>query len=386
MAEGISDIIPKVVRNRMPSRALRVLFDDSLAANPAGTGAFARGILGALPGLDGIEVVRSGFGSRSLRSVEVARKSPLRRALNALDHLRYFTLELPARARQARCDVIFSPGSLGPLRGGTPAVVTVHDLAALTYPRTQDPWSRAYLRTMLGIQLRRSAALCTVSAAVRSELLERFPGLTSERVHVIPDAPDPELIAATPVAVDGLEQPFLLMVGTIEPRKNQVTALRALARHLAREPASPVRLVIAGSPGWLVEPILREIDQLGIGSRVMMMGRVEAGRLSWLYRRARALLFPSLYEGFGIPVVEAFALGCSVVAARIPAVVEVVGEAPAALLDPLDVDAWASAIAAALRSPAEPARLEAARARAASFSWSGSAQRLKEALLGVVRP
>ena len=373
------------MRNPMPSRALRVLFDESLAVNPAGTGTFARGLRRALDGIDGVEVVGSRIGGESMRSIEVARK-PLRRRLgSAAAHLRYYGLVLPARARKIHADVVFSPSTLGPLRGPTPWVVTVHDLAPLEQAATMHWLSRIYLRRTLELQLRRATAVCTVSAAVRAELGERFPELDGDRVHVVPDAPDLELLAAEPRPLEGLDRPFLLMVGTIEPRKNQVTALRALARYLEREPGSPLVLVMAGSPGWLVEPIVKEIDRLGLGSRVRRTGRVDPARLSWLYRHARALLFPSLYEGFGIPVIEAFALGCPVIAARIPPVCEVAGADGATLLDPLEVEPWAEAIAAAAAAPPDPARVEAARARAASFSWEASAGALHRALLSAVQ-
>jgi glycosyltransferase involved in cell wall biosynthesis len=118
-------------------------------------------------------------------------------------------------------------------------------------------------------------------------------------------------------------------------------------------------------------------------ARVRRVGRVDAGRLQWLYRQARALLFPSLYEGFGIPVVEAFALSCPVIAAAIPSVREVAGDGTATLLDPLDVEAWAKAIQVAASTPPDAGRVAAARARAEAFTWIGSAQTLREALLAV---
>ena len=365
----------------MQSRALRVLFDDSLADNPAGTGTFARGLRQALERMDGIEVVTSRIATRSMSEIEVARKPAGHRLRNALEHLRYFGLVLPARARRAHADVVFSPSPLGPLRGKTPSVITILDLAPLTYAQTLHWASRGYLRAMLSRQVRRATAVCTISHAVRAEILDRFPRLRAEQVQVVPAAPDAELLAAAPVPVAELEQPFLLMVGTIEPRKNHVTALRAFARYLASDPRSPAVLVLAGSPGWLVTPILDEIRSLGLTSRVRRPGHVDLGRLSWLYRHARALLFPSLYEGFGIPVLEAFALGCPVIAARIPSVTEVAGEGTTTLLDPLAVGAWAEAVAAALRTPPDPARLAAARARASSFTWEASAARLRTALV-----
>ena len=170
------------MRNPMPSRALRVLFDESLAVNPAGTGTFARGLRRALDGIDGVEVVGSRIGGESMRSIEVARK-PLRRRLgSAAAHLRYYGLVLPARARKIHADVVFSPSTLGPLRGPTPWVVTVHDLAPLEQAATMHWLSRIYLRRTLELQLRRATAVCTVSAAVRAELGERFPELDGDRV------------------------------------------------------------------------------------------------------------------------------------------------------------------------------------------------------------
>jgi glycosyltransferase involved in cell wall biosynthesis len=365
----------------MPPRPLRVLFDDSLAANPAGTGTFVRGLLGALRQTEGLEVRVSEFRTKSVASIDLARKAPARRLLNAAAHLRYFGVDLPARARRAGCDVIFSPTSLGPLRGRTPAVITVHDLSPLQYPATHHWISRAYLLAMLRVQLHRSAAVCTVSNAVRGEILARFPGLSADRVRVVPDAPDPALLGAAPAPMTGVDPPFFLMVGTIEPRKNHATVLRAFAAYLEQTPGARELLVLAGSRGWLYEPVFRTIAALGLEPRVRAVGRVEAGQLRWLYPNARALLFPSLYEGFGIPVVEAFALGCPVIAARIPSVVEVAGTGTATLLDPLDVPAWTRAMARAASAPPDDGMMAAARQRGESFSWEASARALRDVLV-----
>lgn len=362
---------------------MKILYDDSLAANPAGSGTVTRGLLAALRRTDGIEVVVSRFGSSSVASIDVGRKHALGRLRSAAAHLRYFAWQLPARARQARCDVIFSPSGLGPLRGRTPSVITVHDLTLLRFPSTVHWMSRLYLEGMLRIQLRRAAAVCTGTRAVAAELLSRFPALQADRVHVVPDAPDPEVLAATPVPVEGLDRPFFLMVGTIEPRKNHLTAINAFARYLEQHPDAPELLVLAGSPGWLYEPVLDTVARLGLESRVVRVGHIDAGRLQWLYRRARALLFPSVYEGFGIPVVEAFALDCPVVAAAIPAVLEVAGEGTATLLPPLDVSAWAGALAAAASAPADDAMRAAARVRARAFTWEASARALRDTLADV---
>jgi len=365
---------------------VKILYDDSLAANPAGSGTVTRGLLGALLKTDGIDVVVSRFESSSVASIDVGRKSALGRLRSAAAHFAYFAWQLPTRARQARCDVIFSPSGLGPLRGRTPSVVTVHDLTLLRYPGTVHWLSRIYLRVMLRIQVRRAAAVCTGTQAVAAELRSRFPGLPADRVHVVPDAPDPEVLLASPVPAETLAgRPFFLMVGTIEPRKNHLTAIKAFAKYLERHPGAPELLVLAGSPGWLYGPVLQAVARLGLESRVKRVGHVDAGRLNWLYRHARALLFPSLYEGFGIPVLEAFALDCPVLAAAIPAVVEVAGEGTATLLDPMDVPAWSAALAEAAGAPRDDARGVAARLRASAFSWEASAVALRDTLAAVTR-
>jgi glycosyltransferase involved in cell wall biosynthesis len=239
---------------------------------------------------------------------------------------------------------------------------------------------------MLRLQLRRSAALCTVSRAIATEVRERFPSLDAGRVHVVPDAPDPALLAATPTPVEQANAPFFLMVGTIEPRKNHLTAIRAFARYVQQHPRAPELLVLAGSPGWLYQPVLDEVARLGLEARVRRVGRVDADRLQWLYRHARSLLFPSLYEGFGIPVVEAFALDCPVIASAIPSVIEVAGADAATLLDPLDLEAWANAIQVAAAGPPDTGKRSAAHARSRAFTWEASAQALREALLEVATP
>jgi glycosyltransferase involved in cell wall biosynthesis len=202
---------------------------------------------------------------------------------------------------------------------------------------------------------------------------------------VAPDAPDTELLASVASAPAGVQPPYFLMVGTIEPRKNHLTALRAFRGALQRRPGSGARLVLAGSPGWLYEPVERAIVELELQTRVLRLGRVDRGTLKWLYQHAQALLFPSFYEGFGIPVVEAFALDCPVIAARIPAVCEVAGEGTAALIPAADVEAWTESIVAAIDGTA-PSRIEAARRRAASFSWAASAEAVRQALESALGP
>jgi glycosyltransferase involved in cell wall biosynthesis len=163
------------------------------------------------------------------------------------------------------------------------------------------------------------------------------------------------------------------MVGTLEPRKNQVTALRAFAEYRAAHPDSDLALVLAGSAGWRYADVLETIDRLGLKSHVRRIGSVTPGQLKWLYQQARALLFPSLYEGFGLPVLEAFMLRCPVIAADIPPVREITGVDTATLLDPRVVSQWAQAIEQIADATPDAARAEAALAQASRFTWEDCA-------------
>jgi glycosyltransferase involved in cell wall biosynthesis len=351
---------------------MRILYDDSLAWNPAGTGTFVRGLRSALEDRPDIEIVRSRSSMDGTGELNVAGKPFLGRVTRAGYHLRHYLQELPAQARVHGCDAVFCPTSLGPLRGRVPSFITVFDLSPMTFSGTMDRVSGTYIRAMLAAGMRRSAGVCTISNAVAAEIRERFPKLNG-RVAVAYPGPNPDLIDATPSPAEIPDAPFVLMVGTLEPRKNHLTVIRALADHVARRPASTLRLVLAGSAGWLYEPLLREITQLGLESRVSRLGNVEPGVLKWLYQQAAALLFPSLYEGFGLPVLEAFALGCPVVAARIGSVAEIADGESAMLLEPTDVAAWASALDKIDAGASPAGMVEAGRRRAEQFTWAGCA-------------
>src|SRR5881394_2745483 len=181
------------------ARTLRLLFDDALALNPAGTGTFTRGIQTPLSRLDGIELIPAGWAARP-HQLDIVNKGILRRMRNGADRVWYYLDTLPRLAARNRCDVIYCPAALTALRG-------------------------IYARQMLRIGLRRGSTICTISQAVRAELLSRYPRLTPDRVHVAYPGPSPEMMQADPQPAHPDDAPFLLMVGTLEPRKNHVTAL-----------------------------------------------------------------------------------------------------------------------------------------------------------------
>jgi glycosyltransferase involved in cell wall biosynthesis len=253
----------------------------------------------------------------------------------------WYPLELPRAARK-RVDVLHCPTFRGPLHSTVPLVVTVHDLAVLRHPGTFNQWTRRYSRLAVPRVARAARRLIAVSEFTRDEIVELLE-VPAERIDVIPNAVGPPFVADGPAA-DG---DYVLAVGTLEPRKN-VAAAQEAARRLA------VPLKVVGARGW------GDVQADG------WLGRVSDEELARLYRGARCLVYPSLYEGFGIPVLEAMACGTPVVTSRGGATDEVAGGA-AVLVDPRDPTAIAAGIdeVTARRDELRARGLE----RAAQFTW-----------------
>ena len=316
---------------------LRVGIDVSpLAQTRAGTARYVRGLLREL---SGIELERLAFRGST-------------RAATLVRDVAWYPLGLPRAARRGRADVVHCTTYRGPLRGRPPLVVTVHDLAVLRHPEAFNRWTRTYSPLVVPRVLAAARRIVAVSEFTRRELVEllRVP---DEKSRVVPNAVEKTFAPDGPAA-DG---DYVLAVGTLEPRKN-LPRLAAAARALG------VELRVAGARGW------GDVDVAGDGVR--WLGEVADEELPALYRGALCVAFPSLYEGFGIPVLEAMACGAAVVTSRGTAMEEVAGPA-AVLVDPRDVDAIAGGIEQAIARRDELSRLGPERARA--YSWRDSAAR-----------
>ena len=249
---------------------------------------------------------------------------------------------LPRAARRARVDVLHCPSFRGPTASPVPLVVTVHDLAVLRHPELFNRWTRAYSRLYVPRVVAAARLVVAVSEFTRDELADVL-GTSPDKVRVVPNAVSAAFGPDGPRA-DG---DYVLAVGTLEPRKN----LQRLAE--AAELAG-VELRVVGAPGW---------GGVELPAHVRLAGPVDDEQLAALYRGARCLAYPSLYEGFGIPIVEAMACGTPVVTSRGGATEEVAGGG-AVLVDPFDPAAIAAGIqeAAARRDALRAAGLERARA------------------------
>jgi glycosyltransferase involved in cell wall biosynthesis len=278
---------------------------------------------------------------------------------------------LPAVEGEAGLDVMFYPYWPSPPRrraGSPPAVMVVHDLAFRVRPR-EVPWQqRVYLGSIMSASLRRSAAVLTPSESTRKDLIENYPikGL-AERVRVVPEGWSLGEVKAGPLP-HGVQPGFLLAVGTIEPRKNYPRLLAAYRLLKGRTTAPP--LVVAGQVGWAYGSAL---DELRAEAGVHLLGHVSDSTLRALYKAASVLVFPSLYEGFGLPLLEAMAEGLPALVGNQGALPELAGDA-ALLVDPTDVEAIADGVENLLIDDGFRARLaDAGRSRAAGFSWDGAA-------------
>jgi glycosyltransferase involved in cell wall biosynthesis len=311
---------------------MRVGVDISpLVQTRAGTARHVRALVAALRGREGLELELLSFGGPG-RLSSVVRDAA------------WYAVGLPRLARDL--DVLHCTTFRGPRRMRVPVVLTVHDLAVLRYPDAFPRWHRLYGRTVLRKTLRAADAIVAVSEFTKAETTT-LAGISAERIRVVPNGVDPVFTHEGPRA----EGDYVLTVATLEPRKN-------LARAVEAAQLAGVELRAVGARGW------GGIELPG------WVGEVPDPELAALYRGARCLLYPSLYEGFGLPVLEAMACGTPVVTSAGTAMEEVAGGA-AVLADPHDVQALADGIAQAEARQNE--LVGAGLERAREFTWERAA-------------
>ena len=282
---------------------------------------------------------------------------------------------LPALARRDRLDVLHGPVNVAPLLAPCSTVVTVHDLAYLRLPDRLPSARRRYFAALTRASVRRASRVLAVSESTKRDIIELL-GVPAERIDVTPLAADPGF---RPVAGEELERflgeqgivrPFVLSVGTLEPRKNLPLLLRAFASIAGEVPHD---LVLAGPEGWMTDEIHETRRRLDLGDRLRFTGYVEADALPAWYSAADLFIYPSLYEGFGLPPLEAMACGTPVITSDVSSLPEVVGDA-ALTVPPTDETALAEVMRRVLANPALGADLRArGLERAQRFSWERTA-------------
>lgn len=287
-------------------------------------------------------------------------------------HLTWQRSDLP-RLRGAY-DVVHGTNYTVPPTRNAARLVTVHDLTAWRFPELVDRHSLANPR-LLQQAVAGGAAVHCVSAAVGREVVEDL-GVDAERVHVIANGFDPVDPGDADAARRRIGAPYILSIGTIEPRKDYLGLIHAMRDVWAEHP--DVKVVIVGGDGWGVDAFDDAVRAAGVGDRVVRAGYVSAQEKADLVAGAELLAYPSVYEGFGLPVLEAMGAGLPVVTTAVPAVVEVAGDA-AVIVAPGDRGGLADAIASVLADSARRTELIAAgRTRVRRFSWDRAASELAE--------
>jgi glycosyltransferase involved in cell wall biosynthesis len=294
----------------------------------------------------------------------------------------WWTIGLPRYIKRKSFDLFHGTNFDVPLWHRCPTVLTVHDLSSILHPRTHKAGHVRRERRRLPLMARSATQVVTHCESVRREIVDHLH-LSREKVSTIPAAARSifrPLPAAQTVASRkrlGVEDEFLLFVGTIEPRKNLVTLLNAY-RKLLDATKQPPQLVIAGKKGWLTDKVFNTVRELGIEKRVCFTGYLSDSDLCALYSSCRIFIYPSIYEGFGLPPLEAMACGAPVITSAIPSISEVVAKA-AELVAPGSIDGLAQSIGRLLEDGNERERLSLAGLnRAREFSWNHTAQLMLE--------
>jgi glycosyltransferase involved in cell wall biosynthesis len=337
------------------SRITVVLDCEHERQSEAGVSRTARALARSLERRADVALIRLGGGPA------VRRDTVKKRLVTIRQDLWWYPFRGRRLAGRLEADIYHCPTPRAPAtRGRIPLVVTIHDLASFRFPETLTTWTRHYERTMLPRVASAADRILTPSADTADDV-QTILRVAAEKIRVVPNGVDADFFRRTESGRP-FSFPYVLFVGTPQPRKNLARLSAAVQRLHAL--GHDLRLVVAGADGWG--------DVQLTGSRVEAVGRVSDERLRILYQHAECLALVSLHEGFGLPALEAMAMGTPVVASNTAALPEVVGTA-GVLVDPLNIDAIAAGILEAIARRDELG--EAGRNRASAYSWELAAER-----------
>lgn len=353
-----------------PSRGMKVAIDTSVFSSPSGVGHYARAMTSALQRRKDVTVI----------PVAPRGKIPFLS--------RHLGVPLEAWARGAK--LLYGPGGHTPLGWCGKSIVTVHDVAIYEHPEWFDGLgSQAFsTRVLVPRSLERATKIIAISEATKQGIARVFPGCEKKTVVISPGVEVPEDVqpfSAETIARFGLTEDMILFVGTLEPRKNLVNAIKGFAAFLRSHPerVATTRFILAGGRGWGAEAVEAAIKDLNAQFAsvvptgvVRHVGYVSAEEKWALYTHARALLFVSWDEGFGLPVIEAQAIGCPVITTDRGALPEAAGDA-ALYVQPDNPESIGFAIAQCILMPDAVALLvEEGRARVKQFTWDRAAEKI----------
>jgi glycosyltransferase involved in cell wall biosynthesis len=291
-------------------------------------------------------------------------------------------LPLPVQWVTGKLDLFHSPDFvLPPVNGRIPTLLTVHDLSFIHYPHVFPKPLVDYLNRVVPWSVRRATHILADSASTRDDLM-RLWGVPEEKITVLycgvspryQPVTDAEQLTAVRQKYALGDVPFVLSVGTVQPRKNYKMLIRAFKGVAEKMPHA---LYIAGGTGWMHDEILAEIEHQGLNGRVRFLGFVDDADLPALYSAADLFVYPSLYEGFGLPPLEAMACGTPAILSNASSLPEVAGENGAVLLPPQETAVWQQTMLSLLQSPSQREKLAlAGRKQSQKFTWQQAAKQL----------
>jgi glycosyltransferase involved in cell wall biosynthesis len=303
---------------------------------------------------------------------------------------RWWSVGLPLSLSRSSFDLFHGTNYEIPFWSRRPSVVTIHDLSLLLHPEAHRPHLVRRARWRLPRMAKSASRIITPSESVKSEVCQTFR-INPDKVVVTPEAPRSTFKRREGAEVFelrqrlGIGEDFILFVGTVEPRKNLHRLVEAFDQLLRTTSLSP-QLVIAGGQGWLMDNFVSVIRQKKFEDRICLTGYLQDEELCALYSSCKAFVYPSQYEGFGLPPLEAMACGAPVITSRIPSISETVGTA-ARLVDPRDADELSKAIAEMLSD--EQTRkhyTEAGFEQVKKFTWEQTAIKTLEVYRQVLSP
>jgi len=376
----------------------RLLIDASAGFNQgAGIGRYSRSLLrAALPELAGDFDLKlwyacdskheAPFEHQAIEAIPDTLRSRVTRSRwsrRRIDQFSRLPIEIPTRFFAGAADIAYSPDFTLPGVFGGAGMITVHDVAFELIPEAYPPGLLSYLRTVVPSNVRRSELVAVVSRTTRIDVVERY-NVPAHRVVVIPNAADERFFSAEPLSDRRRQElnvpdDYLLTVGTIEPRKNYRTLLTA--QQLAY-PATKRPLVVVGRAGWHNRDEMALIQQLADQGAVVPLIDAQDEDLPGLYAGATTVVYVPLYEGFGLPVLEAMAAGAAVITSDIPSVREVAA-GHATIVPPRDADKLAEALSNIAPTTAESRA--AFKAAAREYSWQSSGSILRNTLTDLAK-
>jgi glycosyltransferase involved in cell wall biosynthesis len=361
----------------------------------AGVHQYAKRLLQSLSGFEDLSDLRlTALVSPAARNQVAVANYPVRLASRTTEQpfSRIFVeqVETPRMLRELRADLYHGLGFVAPLRAPCPTIVTVHDLSFVTQPRAHKWFNRTYLSLATARSCRRAARVIAVSVWTKRDVERRF-SVAADKIDAIPHGVDHEHFKPLPPAEiaafraqHGIGDHAIFFLGSLEPRKNLPALIEAFSILDSRFSILDFQLFIGGSPGWKYDDIFKRIQSLGLGDRVKLLGRVSDEELPKWYGACAVFAYPSLYEGFGLPVLEAMACGAPVVTSNVTSLPEVVGDA-GIMIEPTDAKALADALSRVLNDDALHATMRSKGiARAAQFTWRRTAEMTIESYRRVI--